>query len=142
MFFIFAKKSEQMSRIKKNRVIQMAPHFDGFKPNGIQGKKGADVLINFEEYEALKLCDYELMTQAEAAELMNISRPTFTRMYESARRKIAKAFVEGSNIRFEGGNFDIARWFRCDKCSITFSLAENQKRCCPFCKNDVIIENN
>lgn len=120
----------------------MAPHFDGFRPQGVQGKKAADVLVNFEEYEALKLCDYELMTQAEAALMMNISRPTFTRIYESARRKIAKAFVEGSSIRFEGGNFDVAKWYSCDKCNITFSLSDKSAKHCPFCKNELITENN
>jgi len=86
----------------------MASHFCGFKPQGLQCKTGSDVCINFEEYKALNLCDYELLTQAEAAKLMNVSRPTFRRIYESVRRKIAKAFVEGSCIHFEGGNVAIA----------------------------------
>lgn len=131
-----------MARTKKNRLIQMAPHFCGFAPQGIQGKSGTEVFINFEEYEALNLCDYELLTQAEAARMMNVSRPTFTRIYESVRRKIAKAFVEGSNIRFEGGNVDIASWYKCRRCKITFTLVEDSPRICPLCKSDVINENN
>jgi len=142
MFYIFAANDWDMSRTKKNRIIQMAPHFDGFKPQGVQGKKGEDVLVNFEEYEALKLCDHELLTQAEAAQMMNISRPTFTRIYESVRRKVARAFVEGSNIRFEGGNFDIAKWYRCEKCNITFTLSDKSAHCCPFCKDELVMENN
>jgi len=131
-----------MGRIKKDRLIQMAPHFCGFKPQGVQCKTGEDVSINFEEYEAINLCDYELLTQAEAAKLMKVSRPTFTRIYESVRRKIAKAFVEGSCIQFEGGNVAIADWFKCHKCKITFTLPENANKHCPFCKTQVIIENN
>jgi predicted DNA-binding protein (UPF0251 family) len=131
-----------MSRTKKTRFIQMAPHFCGFKPQGIQCKTGTEVLIHFEEYEALKLCDYELLTQAEAAKMMNVSRPTFTRIYESVRRKIAKAFIEGSHIRFEGGNVDIARWYKCEKCKITFSLNENASETCPLCKKDLVTEIN
>jgi uncharacterized protein len=131
-----------MARTKKNRSIQMAPHFCGFIPNGIQCEPGTDVRINFEEYEALKLCDYEFLTQAEAANLMKVSRPTFTRIYESVRRKIAKAFIEGSCIKFEGGNVDIAIWHQCSNCRITFSLIENTTLICPFCKKDVKTENN
>ena len=37
----------------------MAPHFSGFNPQGVQSKPGSEVSINFEEYEALNLCDYE-----------------------------------------------------------------------------------
>jgi len=47
-----------MARTKKNRLIQMAPHFGGFMPQGIQNKNGTEVYINFEDYEALNLCDY------------------------------------------------------------------------------------
>jgi len=131
-----------MSRTKKDRLIQMAPHFCGFKPQGLQCKAGAEVYIKFEEYEALNLCDYELLTQAEASKLMNISRPTFTRIYESVRRKIAKAFVEGSCIHFEGGNVAFANWYKCPQCKITFTFPENTDKNCPFCKTKVIIENN
>ena len=142
MFITFTSNISKMSRTKKDRIIQMAPHFCGFKPQGVQCKSGEDVCINFEEYEALNLCDYELLTQAEAAKLMNVSRPTFTRIYESVRRKIAKAFVEGSCIHFEGGNVAIANWYKCDQCKITFTLPENAARNCPFCKSQVITENS
>lgn len=131
-----------MARTKKNRLIQMAPHFSGFTPQGVQSKSGTEVFINFEEYEALNLCDYELLTQAEAAKMMNISRPTFTRIYESVRRKIAKAFIEGSCIRFEGGNVDIASWYKCEHCKISFTLNDDSPKVCPLCKNDLITENN
>jgi uncharacterized protein len=131
-----------MARTKKNRLIQMAPNFSGFIPQGVQCEVETEVLINFEEYEALNLCDYELLTQAEAAEMMNISRPTFTRIYESVRRKIAKAFVEGTRIRFEGGNVDVASWYKCEHCKITFTLVDSSLKACPFCKSERITKNN
>jgi len=120
----------------------MAPHFGGFKPHGLQCEPGDEVCINFEEYEALKLCDYELLTQAEAARLMNISRPTFTRIYESVRRKIAKAFIEGSSICFEGGNFTISKWYKCNQCRMTFTISQGSGVFCPVCKSEEITENN
>lgn len=130
-----------MARTKKDRIIQMAPHFNGFKPQGIQSVTGEDVYINFEEYEALNLCDYELLTQADAAKLMNVSRPTLTRIYESVRRKIAKAFAEGSCIHFEGGNVAIANWYKCNCCKITFTLPDIEDKHCPFCKTQEITDN-
>ena len=123
-----------MARTKKNRLIQMAPHFNGFDANGTPASEEKTVLINFEEYEALKLCDFELLTQVEAARLMNISRPTFTRIYESVRRKIAQAFVEGYHIRFEGGNASVVKWYKCNKCKISFTITETSGTICPICK--------
>ena len=130
-----------MVRTKKDRRIQMAPHFQGFKPQGVQCTDAAEVNITFEEYEALNLCDYELLTQAEAAKLMNISRPTFTRIYESVRRKIAKAFVEGGCIHFEEGNVSIVQWYKCEQCKITFTSTDGSEPSCPLCKTKVLTEN-
>jgi uncharacterized protein len=123
-----------MSRTKRNRLIQMAPQFCGFKPQGTALKNRPVVVINYEEYEALNLCDYELLTQAEAAKMMNISRPTFTRIYESVRRKIARAFVEGSTIRFEGGHVDVVQWHRCEHCKVSFTIVPDSGDQCPLCK--------
>jgi uncharacterized protein len=130
-----------MARNKKDRLIQMAPNFSGFKPQGVQCQSGSDITINFEEYEALNLCDYELMKQSEAAKMMKISRPTFTRIYESVRRKIAKAFIEGSCIYFENGNAVISEWYKCNTCQITFTLSDSNNKCCPVCKSQVPTEN-
>jgi predicted DNA-binding protein (UPF0251 family) len=121
-------------RAKKYRLVQKAPNFSGFKPFGVQKVNDSEISLNFEEYEAIKFCDYELLTHAEASVLMNVSRPTFTRVYESARRKIAKAFVEASTICFEGGKvvFDML-WHKCNRCSITFTIPEGQSGKCPVC---------
>ncbi|MGC8803976.1 MAG: DUF134 domain-containing protein [Bacteroidales bacterium] len=130
-----------MARNKKNRLIQMAPHFCGFSPRGLQCKAGDEVIITFEEYEALNLCDYELLTQIEAARMMQVSRPTFTRIYESARRKIAKAFIEGCCISFEPGNAMVTDWYHCEQCQINFTLEEGNPAICPLCKSASITVN-
>lgn len=131
-----------MPRTKKKRIIQKAPHFSGFNPGGLPGKAAAEVLIRFEEYEALNLCDYELLTQAEAARMMNVSRPTFTRIYGNVRRKIARAFVEGRPVRFEGGDVEIAPWFHCSACQISFSLKDKSPGECPLCRSQNISQTN
>ena len=56
------------------------------------------------EYEVIRLLDYAALTQEQCAEKMNVSRPTVTRMYDSARQKMADALVNGKTIRIEGGD--------------------------------------
>ena len=93
-----------MPRPKRERKIFSLPLIKGFKPFGNHGEQIETLTLLFEEYEAIKLADYNLHTQEEAALKMNVSRPTFTRIYEKARRKIAQAFVEGKAIVIEGGS--------------------------------------
>jgi hypothetical protein len=82
-------------------------------------------VINFEEYEAIRLSDFEFNGHVEAAQIMGVSRPTYTRIYESARRKVAQAFVLGKAIVFEGGKvyFD-SEWYSCNKCGCWFNHPE------------------
>jgi uncharacterized protein len=111
------------------------PGFKGFKPIG-QQEENPPVVLNYEEYEAIRLSDFVLMSQLEAAQVMGISRPTFTRIYESARRKVAKAFVQGMPIIFEGGKvyFD-SEWYSCNSCGCWFNHPEKEKEvmACPLC---------
>lgn len=96
-----------MPRPKRARKIFSLPLIKGFKPFGNQGKQTETLSMLLEEYEAIKLADYNHFTQEHAAEKMNVSRPTFTRIYDSARKVIAQAFVEGKAIVIEGGNFSL-----------------------------------
>jgi len=90
---------------------------EGFKPFGIPMINLEPVILLYEEYEAIRLADYEGLTQEQAAGQMNVSRPTFTRIYEKARCTIAKAFVEGKAIFIEGGDFQTDNcWYRCENC--------------------------
>jgi uncharacterized protein len=116
-----------MPRPKRIRKMTNPPHFKGFKPIGI-AKSDQPVVMGFEEYEAIRLCDFELMGQVAAAQVMEVSRPTFTRIYESARRKVAQAFVLGKPIVFEGGKvyFD-SHWFTCNNCGCWFDNPETGK---------------
>lgn len=93
---------------------------EGFKPFGIPMRDLDSIDLLYEEFEALRLADYEDLTQEEAAKKMNISRPTFTRLYAKARKNIAKAFVEGKAIIIRGGTYQTEDyWYRCDDCHET-----------------------
>ena len=93
-----------MPRPKKNRKISHPPLMQGFKPFGIPRNRLGAVTLLYDEYEAIRLLDYEGLNQDQAAERMNVSRPTRTRIYEQARKIIAQALVEGQMINIEGGN--------------------------------------
>ena len=87
-----------MSRQKKPRIIQGIPKVTVFKPQGVKIDPHDEVQLLLEEYESIRLCDYEDLFQEEAAERMGVSRPTLTRIYDRARKKVAKAFTEGKPI--------------------------------------------
>lgn len=59
-----------------------------------------------EEYECIRLIDFESLTQEECAEQMNMVRTTITSIYAKARRKIADCLVNGKELRIEGGNYE------------------------------------
>jgi len=122
-----------MPRPKRIRNIENPPIMEGFKPFGIPTTDLDPVVLLFEEYESIRLADYKGLTQLEAAEKMNISRPTFTRVYEKARRTIARAFVEGKAIFIEGGNYHSENyWYRCENCS-KVNISKNEIEKCTFC---------
>ena len=66
------------------------------------------IILNVEEYEALRLLDYEGMTQEECAAQMDVGRATIQALYAEARKKMARFLVEGASLQIEGGNYRLA----------------------------------
>jgi len=64
-----------------------------------------EVVLSFEEVEALRLKDIEGLEQTKAAKKMHISQPTFYRMLSTARKKTAEAIIKGKAIRIENKKF-------------------------------------
>ena len=122
------------------RKVVAPPGFNGYKPYGVNSVSTESVELLYEEYEAIKLADYDLMNHQEASALMGISRPTFARIYESARRKIAKALVEAKEIKIVYGNAWMDKnWFLCDDCNARFTIPKTvRKHSCPVCSNENI----
>jgi len=125
-----------MPRRRRLRKIVAPPSFKGYKPYGLRKKGMGTVELLYEEYEAIKLADYDLLNHDEACVLMGVSRPTFARIYESARRKISKALVEAKEIKTVYGNvaFD-ETWFVCDDCQARFTMPPSGTNQCPMCKS-------
>jgi predicted DNA-binding protein (UPF0251 family) len=59
------------------------------------------ILLEPAEIEALKLVELEKLTFEEAAEKMQVSRNTVWRLAEKAREKLARAIIEGREIRIQ-----------------------------------------
>ena len=74
-----------------------------------------EVILSIEEVESIRLSDYLEMEQDSAAENMNVSRGTFQRIINGARKKIADALVHGKTIRIDGGNYELSAGKACCK---------------------------
>lgn len=125
-------------RIKTIRKVLNPPIIKGFKPYGPESPEIEKEPVNilFEEYEALRLSDYDMLNHQQSSILMGVSRPTFTRIYASALQKIAKAFVEGRQISIKGGKvyFD-SDWYHCNGCGCNFNNPDRNLEIthCPLC---------
>ncbi|WP_304224669.1 DUF134 domain-containing protein [Gracilinema caldarium] len=94
-----------MPRPIRDRRIQTVPAYDIFHPAAACPLQAlSDVVLSLDEFEALRLADYEGLYQEAAALRMGISRQTFGRIIESARKKVADALVNGKVLRVGGGN--------------------------------------
>lgn len=126
-----------MPRPRRHRRVRGLPPAGLFKPAGVPARQLDEVVLTVDQYEALRLADYEGLYQDDAASRMGISRPTFSRLVESARRIVARALVEGAALRIEGGDYVTvgARQFACVDCGHSWSLSFGTGRpeACPAC---------
>lgn len=132
-------------RPKRYRKMVHPPGFRGMQPFGCPEQKGEPVKLLLEEYEAVNLADYQNLSQVESAKAMDVSRPTFSRIYDSARKKIARAFMEVRSIHIEGGNIQSTDdWYHCTDCHTIFRLAQNISgdKSCPVCHSDNVEQIN
>ena len=117
----------------------------GFKPFGIAFCDTAHVIMQYEEYETVKLVIYDNLLQDAAAEKMEVSRPTLTRIYNSALKKIGQAFVEGKSIIIKGGDFKFENdWYKCKTCFKLINGIQDPKICvdCPTDDKDELVNLN
>jgi uncharacterized protein len=112
-------KEATVSRPAKPRFVTREPCVDFFKPRGIPLQDLEKESLTVEELEAIKLTDIEGLYQENAAERMEVSRPTFQRVLKSARGKVARCLVDGKALGIEGGNYLLSgekRMFECISC--------------------------
>lgn len=97
-----------MPRPQKQRQIGRNPGVCYFKPRGVPMRNLKEVALTVDEYESIRLADLHGLPHEQAGDHMGVSRATFGRILQKARRTIANAIVNGLAIRIEGGNYQAA----------------------------------
>ena len=118
-----------MPRPVKCRKVCCLPDNVLFGPLGSGCQGEIPVVLQVDEYEAVRLIDHEGMTQEECAEKMHIARTTVQAIYTSARKKLAALLVNGCRLLIEGGAYRLcAGEARCGK-GCRRQLVNRQRAC-------------
>ena len=116
-------------------MVNTPPLYSNFKPTGIRRNVLQRITLDLDEYEAIRLADHLSLEHAEAADEMEISRSTFTRLIEAARKKVAQFIIEGKELYIEGGNIHFrGNIIKCNNCGQIFNtdIKKSIKKC-PDC---------
>jgi len=130
-----------MPRRKKRRIVNTPPVYSSFKPIGVRRNELHRITLDLDEFEAIRLADHLSMDHAEAAEEMEISRSTFSRLIEEARKKLARFIVEGKELYISGGNIHFrGNLIRCNECGNMFKIEMGKTMVvCPNCKSENLL---
>ena len=90
-------------RPKKTRWVRCEPGERCFRPKCKPHIELEGVILSLDEFEAVRLTDWEGLDQVDVAKKMNVHRSTVSRILASARRKIADALTNIKAIKVEGG---------------------------------------
>jgi len=115
------------------RKVGCPPQVKWFKPCGIPRDQLEEICLTLDEYEAVRLADLEGMYQEQAAEQMQVSRPTFGNIISAAHKKIADVLVNGKALRIEGGTVELTGVCACPACGHRWRCADSPARTCPKC---------
>jgi len=91
-----------MPRPRKCRRICELPDAQGFEPIGKVSEEM--IVLNIDEYEVIRLLDYEKLTQEQCALQMNVARTTITKIYDQARYKLSDALLNRKKLLVSGGD--------------------------------------
>ena len=105
-----------MARPKKHRRVCRLP--DKNVIGNKDKKSGQPVTMTVDEFEIIRLIDYEGYTQQECAKQMQVARSTVTAVYDRARYNISDSLINDKMVKIDGGDFE---------------LCENSKTCCGQC---------
>jgi len=90
-------------RPKKTRWIKCSTAQRIFKPQVKAISANNQIILSLDEFEAVRLLDYEHFSQIAVAKQMHVHRSTVSRIISSARHKIAQALVDINTLKVEGG---------------------------------------
>jgi predicted DNA-binding protein (UPF0251 family) len=131
-----------MARPKNNRIVFEPPVYKVFTPQGSESVLLEQVRISLDEFEAVRLADYSGLTHKEASEAMEISRSTFSRLIEKARKKIADIMINGKQLTIEGGSVHFRNnIIKCLDCNVLVKIKiEECVAECPTCHSHNLID--
>lgn len=87
-----------MPRRYKERKCRNLDSRRNFKPSGIPSRELETVELNLDEFEAIRLCDYDGLNQIEASESMGVSRATVQRLLQSGRKKVVDVLLNTKEL--------------------------------------------
>ncbi|HUX19906.1 MAG TPA: DUF134 domain-containing protein [Spirochaetia bacterium] len=87
-----------MPRNRKQRQCRFLEGQRVFKPPRIPMSELTLYTIGIDEFEAMRLCDHEGLSQIEASERMKISRGTVQRLLERGRRTLLEGILSNSAV--------------------------------------------
>jgi uncharacterized protein len=130
-----------MPRPQDNRIVYEPPLFSDFKPSGTKGQDLEQIILTLDEFEAFRLADQLGFSHALAANEMEISRSTFSRLIEKARKKVADFIIHGKSLRIEGGAVHFrVNIIQCKECGYMFKIQFDQATTkCPSCHSNKIL---
>ena len=114
----YRRKEKSMPRPKRCRKVCSMPRVSEFAPIG----EDADfVVLTVDEYESIRLIDRQGFSQEECSAYMQVARTTAQQIYNSARKKLAAALVDGKGLRIAGGDYRLCdgmeSYCGCEGCS-------------------------
>lgn len=113
-----------MARPTRCRRVCTEPGCRSFAPQAAES--AGEIVLTVDEYEVIRLVDYEKQTHEQCAAQMKISRTTATEIYESARSKVADCLVNGKALSISGGHYRICQGDREYGCGRNCRWGNNQ----------------
>lgn len=123
-----------MPRPCKRRRVCAAPACERFGPRDRELQQDVrTVTMTLDEFECIRLIDFEGLNQEQCAVQMDVARTTVQAIYSSARTKLAQCLVNGQELQIMGGNYSL--------CSKRGAFGGGSRGCCRrYCMGDVQIQ--
>jgi len=129
--------ARNVGRPQKCRIVKRTPLHTYYKPAGIPMTNLKEVAITIDEIEAVRLSDYNGLYHEKAAEKMDISRQTFSRILSSAHKKISDGIINGKAIKFKGGNYNFVKIGNTMNDNKKKGLGNSGECMCPKCETSI-----
>jgi uncharacterized protein len=130
-----------VARPNKKRNVGFNPNVNYFKPRGIPLRDLEEVTLTIDACEAIRLADYLGLSHENAGREMGVSRTTFGRIIQKARKTMADALIHGLAIRIEGSmdrHINKINNMECDICKHQWEQVDipTASAVCPECQRE------